>query len=113
MIFLSFLLSIIPAPECPLQVSGVAEVYMVAIYAHESPVHGVRYTFTTEPQVVTENATLTPSYEGHPIGFEWWHKAPDFQKSTDVLVKSCGGTDRVYPFIFSDGFETGTTERWE
>jgi len=109
---LLLLLSTIPTPECPLQVSGVAEVYMVAIYAHESPVTGVRYTFTTEPRTVTD-AVLAPTYDGLPVGFEWWHKAPDFQKSTDVLVKSCGGTDRVYPFIFSDGFETGTTERWE
>ena len=105
----NFLLALV---LCPLSVSGTAEVYMVAIYAHESPVQGVRYVFTTEPQIVTD-ATLTPTYEGYPVGFEWWHKAPDFQKSTDVLVKSCGDTDRVYPFVFSDGFESGDTSRWE
>ena len=112
MVILFLLLSVIQTPECPLQVSGVAEVYMVAIYGHESTTTGVRYTFTTVPKTV-ENSTLTPTYEGLPVGFEWWHKAPDFQKSTDVLVKSCGDTSRVYQNpIFSDGFETGDTSNW-
>jgi len=115
-----FMLAILAAqafaevPECPLSVDSAATIYMVAIYAHEDAARpGMRYTFQAPPQTLEPGSVARPCpCEGYPIGFEWYHVAPEFSKSVDVLVKSCGDTSRVYPFIFKDGFESGTTARW-
>jgi len=107
-------------PECILRspLSSKA-VQLVAIYAHESPVFGVRYTFTTPSDLMDPGDVARPCpCEGHPVGFEWYNA------NTGSLLKVCGDTSRVYPrsptptptpvpdVIFSDGFETGTTARW-
>ena len=114
-----FMLAILAAqafaevPECPLRADADASVYVIAIYAHESEVDGVRYTYQSPPLLLPVGHVANPCpCEGYPIGFEWYHVAPEFSKSVDVLVKSCGDTSRVYPFIFKDGFESGTTARW-
>lgn len=102
-------------PQCELRATSAATIYAVAVYAHEDAARpGMRYTYQTPPQ------TLEPGYvarpcpcEGYPIGFEWYMVPPEFEKSTPVLVKSCGDTGRVYPFIFKDGFEGGDTSQWD
>lgn len=102
-------------PECPLTVSdGAASVYLVAIWAHEDPNNlGMRYTVQAQPQTLEPGQVATPTYEGYPIGFEWHHVPPIFPTSkTATIVKSCGDTGRVFPPVFSDGFEGGDTSRW-
>lgn len=102
-------------PECPLRVSdGAATIYMVAIYAHESPtIPGERYMFETDSMILAPGETATPCpCEGYPIGFEWYYIPPTFTKSAGVLVKGCGDTGKPYPDIFRDGFESGDTSRW-
>lgn len=95
--------------------SGAAYIYVVAIWAHEDPAApGRRYTFTSWPGKtlgLMQVASPCPC-EGYPIGFEWYMVPPEFEKTIPVLVKSCGDTSRIYPFIFSDGFELGDTSRW-
>lgn len=109
-----------PGPPCTLHVSGPGRVFLVGIWAHEWPVEGRRWTYTSENLVVAAGQqVLNPRYvQGYPIGFEWWDAV------SGTLLKSCGDTGRVYPrsptptptpvpdTIFSDGFETGTTARW-
>lgn len=95
-------------PDCPLTVTdGCASVYMIAIYEHEHPgLPGQRYTYITPTQTLCPGNTATPGpYEGSPIGFEWYWSQPLFPKS--LLTKQCGDTSKVYPHIFTDGFELG------
>jgi hypothetical protein len=103
-------------PDCPLRVTdGAATIYLVAIYAHESPTYpGMRYTFETDSMIIAPGEVATPCpCEGYPIGFEWYYIPPNFTKSAGVVVKECGDTGRPYPRIFKDGFESGDTSRWD
>ena len=113
-------------PECVLHgyaLNNPGEfVYLVAIYAHESPTFGVRYTFTTDAfWVGFADAARPCPCQGYPIGFEW-HIARNGE-----LIKACGDTITIYPRsptpaptptpvpnieIFSDGFENGGVENW-
>jgi hypothetical protein len=99
-------------PECELRSTAAATIYLVAIYAHEAG-PGMRYTYQTPVMVLEPGYVARPCpCEGYPIGFEWHMVPPEFEKSTPVLVKSCGDTSRVYPFIFKDGFDGGDTSQW-
>ena len=105
------MIALLFALTCPLTVTATADIYLIAIYAHEaSP--GVRYVYQTAPMTIHPGEVANPCpCEGYPIGFEWHWVVPEFEKAS-TLVKSCGDTSRVYPKIFADGFESGGTERW-
>jgi hypothetical protein len=90
-------------------------VYLIAFYAHESPIRGKRYTYTTPTMWIPPGYQANPCpCEGYPIGFEWRISR------NGELLKTCGDTSPVYPRtptpvptgIFSDGFESGTTGKW-
>lgn len=108
-------------PPCTLRVGAGENVYLIAFYAHESPVLGRRYTFTTPSMWVPPGYFANPCpCEGHPIGFEWR------VSRNGELLKACGDTSLVYPRtptatptpivvpdeIFVDGFESGSTNSW-
>jgi hypothetical protein len=101
--------------ECDLRSTNAGTVYLIAVFEHQDPARpGMRYTCQTPPQTLEPGKVARPGpYDACPVGFEWWHIPPDFTLSVgDVLVKSCGDTDRLHPHFFSDGFETGDTSRW-
>jgi hypothetical protein len=93
-------------PECILHMIGPGRVFLVAIYSHEK--NGARYTYEVYPKdVPIGHYRGDPSdVEGEPVGYEWW------DANGTRLLKSCGDAGRVFPMIFSDGFETGDTSRW-
>lgn len=99
--------------ECELRTTNAGTVYLIGVWAHEDPAQpGMRYTFQAPPQTLEPGEVARPGpFEGCPIGYEWWYQPPDFSKA-NALVKSCGDTDRRYPRIFQDGFESGNTGRW-
>ena len=94
-------------PACELSAPSGA-IYLVAYYAHESEVRGVRYSYKTAPVTYRPGRTVKPCpCQGFPIGFEWFTVA-------GAVLKSCGDTSTAHwhSHIFSDGFETGDTDRW-
>lgn len=105
-----------PVPECPITVSGgCASVFTITVYAHEDQSRpGMRYVYQADPQTLCPGFTARPGpFQGYPIGFEWHHVPPIFPpKKTTTEILSCGDTGRVFPPIFSDGFESGGTGAW-
>ena len=98
------------ALECPVAVTTPVEVYVKAYYLHEQP-QGVRYVYTT-PTIIVVNATVTlTDVEGFPVAIRWYMKHLDGDGFR--AVKTCGVVpDLIFPLIFEDGFESGTTDGW-
>ena len=94
-------------PACEVNFSSPSDVYLVAYYAHESPIQGKRYSYQTAPASIPSGSTVRPCpCEGSPIGFEW-------RAVTDNrILKSCGDTSSIFFHIFADGFESGSTSEW-
>ena len=94
-------------PACELSLPGGGAVYLVGFYLHESEKQlKTRYTFQTAPVSVGPGALLRPCpCEGFPVGFKWY-------TADGRLIRACGDTATILPFIFEDGFETGTIDRW-
>jgi hypothetical protein len=108
-------------PDCELRTTAAATIWLVSVFAHEDPANpGHRYIHTTDKLTIEPGEVARTCYqtgrqpapcEGWPIGFEWHWEIPEFSKAS-ALVKTCGETGRIFPPIFSDGFETGNTSRW-
>ena len=103
-------------PDCPITVTGSVEIYLVAFYIHEDKDdHGTRYTYTTETIIATDE-NLPVLFQGYPVAFEIFARPYGTVTKTEAefeLVKTCGEVPSpVYPFIFSNGFENGSTSEW-
>ena len=98
--------------ECPIDITGTVEIYLVAYYLHEDPASpGLRYRYTSSPIIVNETQNPTITAEGFPVAFEVFTAAEP--PAEFVLATTCGTVpDPVFPFIFDDGFETGNVNRW-
>ena len=110
-------LLILMALECQATVTGSVEIYAVAYYLHEDPANpGHRYTFTTGVEVHT-NETVYAEAEGIPVAIEWYSRPYGGISKAEAefeLGITCGEVpDPVFPFIFSDGFESGDLGAWE
>lgn len=105
-------------PPCVLHTIGPGRVFLVAVWLHQEA-GAKRYTYTAESRDVPAGPyRCDPAAEGLPVGYEWW------DANSGELLKSCGDTGRAYPVtpsptpipapdvVFVDGFETGTTEKW-
>lgn len=93
-------------PECILTTPSTGTYQLFASYLHEDEEeHGLRWV--SKPKVtVPFGVTLRPCpCEGIPVGFRW-------VSSLIGTIKECGDTGTVFPFIFSDGFESGNLEAW-
>ena len=97
------------ALDCPMFVGLPEQMYAKVYYLHEEP-RGLRYVFTTP--VSTEAFRLVRMRaQGEPVAIEYWSRVSDNESFT--LKKLCGTVpDPVFPLIFSDGFESGTTSVW-
>ena len=102
-------LLLVLAIECPLTVTSPVEVYARVYYLHEKAhQHYVHTTFT----VAVSDATVRITPEGNAIGVTWHVRYHDSDGGFR-LEKICGEVpSAIYPLIFLDGVETGTTERW-
>jgi hypothetical protein len=104
-----------PAPECPATVVGTVEIYLTAHYLHEHP-RGLYWVYTTPTRIITDEVLAITDVDGTPVGYRWWARPYGTVSKADAefeMVKECGEIPvQPYPFIFSDGFESGDTRRW-
>ncbi len=101
-----------PPHRCPVSVSGTVEIYAVAHYLHERP-RGRRYFYRTPASIITNQSVGVGDIKGTPVAFEWYARPYGIVTKSFKLVKVCGVVpDPVFPFVFADGFEAGTTNAW-
>jgi hypothetical protein len=102
----------LPELDCPIDLSGTVEIYLVAYYLHEDEsAPGLRYRYTSAPIVASENQNPTITAEGFPVAFEVFTRTSPTGEFS--LWQTCGTVpDPVFPPIFQSGFETGNLAEW-
>jgi hypothetical protein len=96
------------------EVAEGASIYAMAYYLHEDPDnHGKRYRSHPPLTYDEEAGTLTAAHIGRPVAVEWYAR-PYGGTSEYRVVSTCGKMpdSLIYPWIFEDGFESGTTDGW-
>ncbi|RLE28272.1 MAG: hypothetical protein DRJ65_00145 [Acidobacteria bacterium] len=90
----------VSAGECPLDIpAGLHSVRLTSYYGHQSP-QGPPHLWQSEAvETIPGPCSVSADSEGHPIGHQWWIDG--------TLAETCGDLP-----LFSDGFESGSIERW-
>ena len=99
-----------PPGPCSYFVSTMMEVELRTHWIHENP---KGYYWKWRDFAILNNVTLVPLVVGgFPVAFEWWVRPYGVLPYPNDwhLVETCGdeAPPVVWPWIFSDGFETGT-----
>ena len=80
------------ALECPATVTGSVEIYLKAFYLHENP-PGLRYVYTSETIIATDEEVVITDVEGIPVAYEWWFRPYGSVSKAEAafeLAKTCG-----------------------